>query len=175
VYRVAVARRWHSHCSLHRDVNDLTDALARLRLALDGARSIEAKLLAAAEILREAGSYRWVGLYEVAGDEIALAAWSGPGEPEHPRLPITDGLCGAAVRGKRSITVGDVSLDPLYRTTFESTRSEIVVPILDVVDGRARGVIDVESDRLDAFGEDDRMLLEHGAAEIATELSPSPG
>jgi putative methionine-R-sulfoxide reductase with GAF domain len=36
-------------------------------------------------------------------------------------------------------------------------------------------VIDVESDRVDAFGEDDRMLLEHSAAEIATELSPSPG
>jgi GAF domain-containing protein len=156
-------------------VKDITDIVARVRSALEGARPRETKLLAVADILSEAGPYRWVGIYEVGREEITLAAWSGPGEPGHPHLPITEGLCGAAVRERRTVSVGDVSGDARYRTTFVSTRSEIVVPILDIVDGRPRGVLDVESDRVDAFGEDDRMLLEHSAAEIAIELSPSPG
>jgi L-methionine (R)-S-oxide reductase len=156
-------------------MKDLTETLARVRRALEGSRSRAEKLREVAEILREAGPYRWVGLYDVTADGIAVAAWSGPGEPAHPRLPVGDGLCGAAVREKKSILVGDVATDARYRTTLPTTRSEIVVPILDAVDGRARGVIDVESDRLDAFGEDDRTLLEHCAAELATAISPSPG
>jgi CPA1 family monovalent cation:H+ antiporter len=48
-------------------------------------------------------------------------------------------------------------------------------PILDSVSGHARGTLDVESERADAFGPDDRAFLEHCAAEIATAESPSPG
>jgi L-methionine (R)-S-oxide reductase len=152
-----------------------TEILAQVERALEGSRPRAEKLQEVADILRKGRGDRWVGIYEVTADGCSLVAWSGPGPPAHPRLPIAEGLCGAAVREKKSIVVGDVAADQRYRTTFPSTRSEIVVPILDVVDGRARGMIDVESDRLNAFGEDDRAFLEHCAAVLATDMSPSPG
>ncbi len=54
-----------------------------------------------AETIRSAGNYRWVGIYEVSGEEIAVVAWSGPGEPACPRFPITQGLSGTAVSSGR--------------------------------------------------------------------------
>ena len=128
-----------------------------------------------ARLVREAGGYRWVGVYDAGEREIALVAWSGPGPPAHPRFSSDAGLCGEAVRGRRTVLVGDVRNDPNYLPTLEGTRSEIVVPILDLVSGRARGTLDVESDRLDAFGDADREFLEHCAAEIAAAESASPG
>ena len=142
-------------------------------LALPGER--DARFQRVAECLREGRGYRWVGIYEVAGDEIGILVWSGPGEPSHPRFSASQGLCGEAVRRRETVTVGDVSKDPRYLTAFGDTRSEIVVPVLNFVTGRARGLIDVESDRLNAFTGEDRDLLERCAAELARVLSPSPG
>ncbi len=154
---------------------DSTVAIARLRTALQNPGDRLEKLRRAAEAVRESGAYRWVGIYDVHRGEIVIAAWSGPAAPDSPRFPVEKGLCGDAIRSGRTVVVGDVTRDPRYLTTFESTRSEIVVPILDVVSGRARGTLDVESDRPDAFGAEDREFLEHCAAEIATLESPSPG
>ncbi len=150
-------------------------AIEKLRSALQPPGDRTKKLQRAAQVIREAGEYRWVGIYDVLPEEIAIAAWSGPAAPAFPRFPIEKGLCGDAVRLGRTVVVGDVTKDPRYLTTFGSTRSEIVVPILEVVSGHARGTLDVESDRSDAFGEDDRNFLEHCAAEIAALESPSPG
>jgi hypothetical protein len=47
-----------------------------------------------AELIRRAGSYRWVGLYTVTQPEIEAIGWSGPGAPAHPRFPKTQGLSG---------------------------------------------------------------------------------
>ena len=153
----------------------MAEVVAEVRRALEGSGDRAARFKQVAEIIRVAGGYRWVGLYDVSGDEIAIAAWSGPGEPAHPRFPASDGLCGDAVRRRETIVVGDVTKDPRYLTTFGDTRSEIVVPIPDVGTGRPRGVIDVESDHAGAFGPADRALLERCAAEIASVVSPSPG
>jgi len=116
----------------------------------------------AAEAIRRAGAYRWVGIYDVDENEIAIIAWSGPQPPAHPRFAVTDGLCGAAVASRSPVVVGDVRRDPRYLTTLGDTRSEIVVPILEP--GRVLGVIDVESERPDAFGELDRARLERATA-----------
>lgn len=128
-----------------------------------------------AEILRDAAGYRRVGLYEVGPAEIALIAFSGPGEPASPRFSLERGLCGAAARARRTVIAGDVSKEPSYVEAFVTTRSEIVVPVLDTVSGRVRVLIDVESDELNAFGPADRSLLERCAAEISTAVSASPG
>ncbi len=56
--------------------------------------------------------------------------------------------------------------DPRYLTTLGSTRSEIVVPILDPRTRRAIGTLDIESEKLGAFAERDRRLLEECAAEL---------
>jgi GAF domain-containing protein len=156
-------------------VVEKTGGIEKLRVALEEPGTRADRLRRAAAVIREAGPYRWVGIYDVLAGEIAIAAWSGPAAPAFPRFSIDRGLCGDAVRRGETVIVGDVTKDPRYLTTFGSTRSEIVVPILDSVSGHACGTLDVESERADAFGPDDRAFLEHCAAEIATAESPSPG
>lgn len=102
------------------------------------------------------------------GDEIAVLAWSGPGEPAVPRFPVTQGLCGAAVRSGAPVVVGDVATDPRYLTTFGSTRSEIVVPVRRPGAGAPVGVVDVESERANAFTGGDAAFLEACATAIAS-------
>jgi L-methionine (R)-S-oxide reductase len=116
------------------------------------------------ELVRQAGGYRWVGLYEVTEREIAAIGWSGPGAPAHPRFPVTQGLSGAAVAAGRAVVVNDVTADPRYLTAFASTLSEAIVPVLDPGTGTVVGTLDVESAERDAFTDADRQALERVAA-----------
>jgi len=153
-------------------MKDEARVLGEIRVALAGDGARDKSLERVAGILRAAGGYRWVGIYDVVGDEIAVAAWSGPGEPAHPRFPVSQGLCGDAVRRGQTVVVGDVTRDPRYLTTFGSTRSEIVVPILAPGGGFVVGTVDAESEKTDAFDEEDRRFLESCAAEIGRTGGP---
>jgi GAF domain-containing protein len=109
--------------------------------------------------------YSWVGIYLVEGDDLVLGPWKGPQATEHVRIPVGQGVCGAAAATGETEVVDDVNADPRYLACFPSTRSEIVVPIAR--DGRVVGEIDIDSDRPAAFGDADRDLLERVAALIA--------
>jgi L-methionine (R)-S-oxide reductase len=122
------------------------------------------KAVQIAELVRQAGGYRWVGLYEVREREIAAVGWSGPGAPAHPRFPVTQGLSGAAVAAGRAVVVNDVTADPRYLTAFASTLSEAIVPVLDPGTGAVAGTLDVESAERDAFTDADGQALEQVAA-----------
>jgi L-methionine (R)-S-oxide reductase len=130
------------------------------------------KALRIADAIRRAGAYRWVGIYQVGPEEIAAMGWSGPGPPEHPRFPVTEGLCGAAVAQRATVVVGDVSADARYLTTLGTTRSEIVVPVFAADRQRVVGLIDVESQHKDAFSGADRGLLERCALMMAPLWGP---
>jgi len=119
-----------------------------------------------AETLRLSGNYRWVGFYDVDEHEISVIAWSGVGAPAYPRFSVTQGLSGEAVRSRHTVISNDVGNDPRYLTAFGNTRSEIIIPIA-VAGGPVVGTIDVESDRKNAFGDDDRILLESCASLLA--------
>jgi len=109
--------------------------------------------------------YSWVGIYLVDGDDLVLGPWRGPQATEHVRIPVGEGVCGAAAASGETEIVDDVNADPRYLACFPSTRSEIVVPISH--EGRVVGEIDIDSDRPAAFGEDDRALLERVAMVVA--------
>jgi GAF domain-containing protein len=121
----------------------------------------------AVEVLHDrVDHYSWVGIYLVEGDELVLGPWKGPEATEHVRIPIGQGICGAAAASGRMEIVDDVNADPRYLACFASTRSEIVVPI--AYEGRVVGEIDIDSDEAAAFTDEDRVFLEH----VATLISP---
>jgi L-methionine (R)-S-oxide reductase len=109
--------------------------------------------------------YSWVGIYLVEGDDLVLGPWKGPQATEHVRIPVGEGICGAAAASGRTEIVDDVAADERYLACFPSTRSEIVVPIS--YDGRVVGEIDIDSDRPAAFGPEDRAFLERVALLIS--------
>src|SRR5438477_6824244 len=135
---------------------------------LAGARNPH-QLCEVAEMIRAACDYRWVGIYKIVRDDFVIVAKTGKCPPAYPRFPITQGLAGAAVEAKQAIMVADVHKDPRYLPTFGSTKSEIVVPVISEP-GKVVGLIDVESEKLDAFTESDRDFLEHVAFLIARVL-----
>ncbi len=110
-------------------------------------------------------TYSWVGIYFVEGEELALGPWKGPSATDHVRIPIGQGVCGAAAATGITEVVDDVNADPRYLACFPSTRSEIVVPVL--YEGTVVAEIDVDSDVPAAFGEADRAFLERVAAAIS--------
>jgi GAF domain-containing protein len=109
--------------------------------------------------------YSWVGIYLVEGDDLVLGPWKGPEATEHVRIPVGQGVCGAAAASGKTEIVDDVNADPRYLACFASTRSEIVVPISR--EGRVVGEIDIDSDQPAAFGDADREFLERVAESIA--------
>jgi GAF domain-containing protein len=109
--------------------------------------------------------YSWVGIYLVEGDDLVLGPWKGPEATEHVRIPVGEGICGAAAATGETEVVDDVNADRRYLACFPSTRSEAVVPIS--YEGRVVGEIDIDSDRPAAFTEDDRVFLEHVAQLVA--------
>jgi L-methionine (R)-S-oxide reductase len=110
--------------------------------------------------------YSWIGVYLVDGDELVLGPWAGLQATEHVRIPIGQGICGAAAASGVTEVVDDVGADERYLACFTSTRSEIVVPI--AFEGDVVGEIDVDSDVPAAFGPEDRRFLER----VATLVSP---
>ena len=114
------------------------------------------------EMICAARGWRWVGVYKLSRGELAIVAGSGDRPPCYKRFPSTQGLCGAAVESRETIVVDDVRKDVRYLPTFNSTRSEIVVPIISQSD-KVVGVITAESDKLKAFSKEDREVLERVA------------
>jgi L-methionine (R)-S-oxide reductase len=140
----------------------LPDELQRI-LALNEDRITTAKRIA--EAIREAGAYRWVGIYDVnvRPGTVANIAWSGPNAPAYPIFPITKGLTSRSITSRKTVNVGDVANDSSYLTALDSTRAEIIVPILDDTGDHVIGTIDVESEHLNAFDSEAQALLEESA------------
>src|SRR5260370_7600006 len=93
-----------------------TLAALRGHAAADGPRDGRAR--SAAEVIRQAGGYRWVGLYDVLEHEIVVLGGAGPTAPAHPRFPRSQGLNGAAVASRRPAVVPDLPPDRRHLPTL---------------------------------------------------------
>jgi L-methionine (R)-S-oxide reductase len=108
--------------------------------------------------------YNWVGFYmlekEGDGDVLVLGPFHGAMTP-HTRIPLHQGICGAAASSGKTILVDNVNSDSRYLACSLETKSEIVVPVF--AHGKVVGELDIDSHFLAAFGADDRKLCEHAA------------
>jgi GAF domain-containing protein len=142
----------------------------RLARAAETAASLDDAIRAVVTGLAESdGRYHWVGVYLLEGDTLVLHTQVGVPTP-HGRIPVSQGLCGAAVRERRTIVVDDVRQDPRYLACSLATRSEIVVPIV-APGGLVVGEIDIDSDLPAAFGPADRRRVESAAAALAARFA----
>src|SRR3712207_1156383 len=110
----------------------------------------------------DARGWRWAGVYKLTRGNLVIVAGSDDEAVCYPEFPATQGLCGAALEARETIVVNDVSKDKRYLPTFHSTRSEIVVPIVSRSE-KVVGVITAESEKLKAFGKEDREVAERVA------------
>ena len=129
---------------------------------------LDALLQRLAEIVKRVIDYEMFGilLLDEERQELVLrkAVNFGPGK-EKSRLPVSEGLCGAAVRGREPVLVGDVRKDARYVGLVPETRSELVVPL--VHKDRVVGVLDLESPVLDRFTEEHVTVLVPLASQVA--------
>ena len=149
------------------DAMDEARLLEEVSRVLDGDGDRERKAAGVAKAIRRAGAYRWVSLYQVPGEQIANLAFDRLSAAAHPRCHVPERLSGAAVASVAAVVVGHVRKDPRYLTAFGSTRSEIIVPVVDRAGRKVVGTIDVESEEEDAFSKEDRATLERCAAAVA--------
>ncbi len=109
--------------------------------------------------------YNWTGFYMMCDDHLEVGPYIGP-ETEHTKIALNSGICGAAATRKATVTVDDVRRDPRFLACSITTRSEIVVPLMD--GDTVLGEIDIDSDRPAFFTSEDREMLE-AVAEIVVE------
>ena len=116
------------------------------------------------EILHDGRYYFWIGIYLVVGNQVVRQVFRGPVPPCHT-FAFGKGNVGTAGQSGITKVIADVSQDSTYSMCFVETKSEVVVPIK--LGQRVLGVIDVESDKLNAFGAEDRVLLKQVAERLA--------
>jgi L-methionine (R)-S-oxide reductase len=115
--------------------------------------------------------YNWVGFYMLepgaSPPVLVLGHYQGAMTP-HVRIPLNEGICGAAASSGKTVVVDDVKADPRYLACSLETKSEIVVPVF--VRGQVAGELDIDSHFPAAFAAEDRELVEYCAELVGKRL-----
>ena len=123
---------------------------------LEGENDLVANLANTTAVLKEAFDFFWVGFYITKGDQLVLGPFQGP--LACTRIAFDKGVCGAAYTQKKSLLVPDVEAFPGHIACSSASKSEVVVPVMR--NGEVLAVLDVDSDQLDDFSEEDVKGLE---------------
>ena len=138
----ASADRW----IIYKEIVPQIEALIR------GESDFVANLANVAAALKEAFGFFWVGFYFAKDGQLVLGPFQGP--IACTRIGFDEGVCGHAFRARETTIVADVDQFPGHIACSSAARSEIVIPILDRA-GTPIGLLDVDSDKLDDFGQAD--------------------
>ena len=117
----------------------------------------------AAALLYQMEDINWAGFYLVEGDVLCLGPFQG--EVACMKIPFGKGVCGSSWKKKQTLIVEDVHAFPGHIACSSASKSEIVTPIID--GGIVVGVIDIDAPVLNRFHEEDALILEKIAKEIA--------
>jgi len=139
------------------------DPLSALRHLSDSGLPTDEFCPQAVQLIRDSNEvFDWVGIYLLKGQDLVLPEDYYIGLPsEHTRIPLSQGICGAAATQRNTQVVKDVREDPRYLACSIYTRSEVVVPILH--HQTLFGVLDLDSDTPAAFQAPEVRFLESAA------------
>ena len=148
---------------------EMISILSGMRQSATSASSLESLQQRMVEtIAQRLPHYNWTGFYMLDPSDpkmLVLGPFVGAPTP-HVRIPVDQGICGAAVASGETVIVEDVNADPRYLSCSIETKSEIVVPIY--ARGKVIGEIDTDSHDPAAFSETDRVFLEAVAAVVGS-------
>ena len=108
----------------------------------------------------------WTGFYRMVDGVLVLGPFAG--RPACIRIPLGQGVCGAAGKTGETQLVSDVHAFPGHIACDAASRSELVVPVTR--DGEVIAVIDLDSPTLARFDEDDAKGIERLAAMLADRI-----
>ena len=115
--------------------------------------------------------YNWVGFYMLEPGArppvLVLGPFEGAMTP-HTRIPLNQGICGAAASSGQTVVVDDVSRDSRYLACSLETKSEIVVPVF--AHGKVVGELDIDSHFPAAFTPEDQEFVQHCATLVGKKL-----
>src|ERR1700730_10406020 len=118
--------------------------------------------------------YNWVGFYLLEPGAqppmLVLGAFEGALTP-HTRIPLNQGICGAAASSGQTVVVADVSKETRHLACSLETESEIVVPVF--VHGKVVGELDIDSHFAAAFTPEHQDLVQHCALLVGKKLESS--
>jgi L-methionine (R)-S-oxide reductase len=134
--------------------------LPQIASLLEGENDLIAAMANVAAALKQTFDFFWVGFYRVKGNVLVLSPFQGP--LACTRIAYGKGVCGTAWKEKQTQIVPDVDLFPGHIACSSASRSEIVVPLIN--DNEVFAVLDIDSDRLNAFDQTDADYLEKVAA-----------
>jgi L-methionine (R)-S-oxide reductase len=144
---------------------ELVDAV---KIALAGLKTKQEVLQKTVELIDASSpGFNWTGIYMMKNGALEVGPYIGP-ITEHTRIELNSGICGAAASQKKSIIVNDVNTDPRFLACSLTTRSEIVVPLMD--GDECLGEIDIDSDKSGHFTGRDRRMLEEIAVLVVERL-----
>jgi len=155
----------------------MQEVIAELDKVASGATSTQQLMTLVVEKLNEVMlKYNWVGFYmmeESAKPDpvLVLGPFVGAMTP-HTRIPLNQGICGAAASTGKTVVVDDVNSDSRYLACSLETKSEIVVPIY--ANGKVVGELDIDSHFPAAFGAADRQVCEHAALLVGKFIEQHP-
>jgi L-methionine (R)-S-oxide reductase len=154
----------------------IAELLPKLDALAAGAATAQDLMAGVAKLFhQEMPRYNWIGFYmlekEGARDMLVLGPFRGAATP-HTRIPLNQGICGAAASTGKTMVVDDVNADSRYLACSVETKSEIVVPIF--VNKNVVGELDIDSHFPAAFTQEDRTLCEYAAAVVGRYLEKHP-
>jgi L-methionine (R)-S-oxide reductase len=150
-------------------IEEVRDEISKLAKT---ARSASELMQSTARLLHDRMlKYNWVGFYmlEPGADPpvLVLGAFEGAMTP-HTRIPLNQGICGAAASSGQTVVVDDVNKDPRYLACSLETKSEIVVPVF--AHGKVVGELDIDSHFPAAFTSEHQALVQHCAKLVGEKL-----
>jgi GAF domain-containing protein len=146
---------------------DYTLVINQLKALSEDEKDTTAILANASALLNQfLTNINWVGFYLWKEDELVLGPFQGL--PACIRIAYGKGVCGTAVKEKKTQRVADVHAFPGHIACDAKSQSEIVIPIIQ--DGDVYGVLDIDSPVKDRFDAEDEAYLEKFVRELENHL-----
>lgn len=141
------------------DYNDCYDAIVAVWRDEGGETLDDIALMATINsvLAHRFPSYFWTGFYRLIDGRLIVGPYIGT--VGCLQIELGRGVCGTAAQRRETVIVPDVTAFPGHIACDPNSKSEIVVPVLGPR-GQLIAVLDVDSDRLSAFDEEDARGLE---------------